>query len=108
MRAGGREFLDAVPAGGDLYLLGHILIDWDEARATTILQNIHRAIAPQGKVLILEEVIPRGPGPSWEKLLDLNMLVVLGGRGRTESEFRPAGSSRVTLSQIIPTDRPFA
>ena len=103
----GGNFFDAVPAGGDLYLLGHILIDWDEARATTILQNIRQAIAPEGKVLILEEVIPQGPGPSWEKLLDLNILVVLGGRGRTESEFRALlGQAGFELSQIIPTGSP--
>jgi hypothetical protein len=103
----GGNFFDSVPAGGDLYLLGHILIDWDDARATTILQNIRQARAPEGKLLILEEVIPQGPGPSWEKLLDLNMLVVLGGRGRTEREFRTLlGQAGFELSRIIPTGAP--
>jgi hypothetical protein len=103
----GGDFFDSVPAGGDLYLLGHILIDWEDADAITILQHIRQAIAPAGKLLILEEVIPPGPGPSWEKLLDLNMLVVVGGRGRTEREFRALlGHAGFELSQVIPTGSP--
>ena len=103
----GGNFFDSVPAGGDLYLLGHILIDWEDAHAITILKHIRQAIAPEGKLLILEEVIPQGPGPSWEKLLDLNMLVVVGGRGRTEREFRTLlGQAGFELSQIIPTGAP--
>jgi len=59
---------------------------------------------PAGKLLILEEVIREGPGPSWEKLLDLNMLVVVGGRGRTDREFRTLlGHAGFALSQVIPT-----
>jgi hypothetical protein len=103
----GGNFFDSVPAGGDLYLLGHILIDWEDVHAISILQHIRRAIAPAGKLLILEEVIPPGPGPSWEKWLDLNMLVVVGGRGRTEREFRTLlGHAGFALSQVIPTGGP--
>jgi hypothetical protein len=103
----GGNFFESVPADGDLYLLAHILIDWDDARASTILRNIHQGIAKNGKVLILEEVISQGPEPSWEKLLDLNVLVVLGGRGRTESEFRTLLSQAgFQLSRIIRTESP--
>jgi hypothetical protein len=65
------DFFEAVPPGGDAYLLSGILHDWDDERAHVILMNCHRAMAPGGRVLVL----------------DLNMHVMGGGRERTAAEF---------------------
>jgi O-methyltransferase domain len=84
----GGSFFEAVPAGADAYILKHIIHDWDDERALAILQNIRRAIQPSGRVLIVEVVIAPGNEPSFGKLLDLEMLVIPGGRERTGAEFR--------------------
>jgi hypothetical protein len=98
------DFFASVPAGADAYLLRHILHDWDDEKATKILRNIRQAVAPSGKVLVVESVIPPGNTPSFGKLLDLTMLVIPGGRERTEEEYRAlfaAGGFRLT--RVVPT-----
>jgi hypothetical protein len=84
----GGSFFEAVPAGADAYILKHIIHDWDDERALAILQNIRKAIQPSGRLLIVEVVIAPGNEPSFGKLLDLEMLVIPGGRERTSAEFR--------------------
>ena len=67
---------------------GDLLIhEGDEEKATRVLENIRRAIAPNGRVLIVETVIPPGNEPCFAKLLDLTMLVAPGGQERTEEEY---------------------
>jgi O-methyltransferase domain len=84
----GGSFFEAVPAGADGYMLKHIIHDWDDERALTILQNIRKAIQPSGRLLVVEVVIAPGNEPSFGKLLDLEMLVLPGGRERTSDEYR--------------------
>jgi hypothetical protein len=84
----GGDFFAAVPAGGDVYLLAQILHDWDDARAVAILRRCAAAMRPAARLLILEQVIPTGADPHPAKLLDLHMLVLLGGRERTEGQWR--------------------
>jgi len=82
------DFFESVPEGGDAYLLKHILHDWDDERAITILGNCHRAMAPGGRILVVEMVIPEGNDAFYGKLLDLEMLVGYSGRERTAEEYR--------------------
>ena len=82
------DFFDAVPGGGDLYVLKSIIHDWDDDRAVSILSNCRRAMDPAGTVLLIERVIPAANEPSVSKWMDLTMLVVAGGRERTEQEYR--------------------
>jgi hypothetical protein len=82
------NFFDFVPAGADAYLLKQVLHDWDDAPATAILRNVRQAIPIEGRLLVIELVVPPGNEPSLSKLLDLDMLVVTGGRERTEIEYR--------------------
>lgn len=84
----GGDFFESVPAGFDAYTLKMILHDWDDAKSIAILKNVRKAIAPEGRLLVIDAVIPEGNGPSPGKLLDINMLVMTGGRERTEREFR--------------------
>jgi SAM-dependent methyltransferase len=78
----------AIP-DGDVYLLSQILHDWDDERCAAILRNIRRAIRPEGRLLVIEMLIPeRVSGPHAAIDLDLLMMVLTGGRERTASEFR--------------------
>ena len=84
----GGSFFEAVPGGADAYLLRHIIHDWDDERATTILRSVRRAMGEGARLLVVEGVIPPGDEPSFVKLLDLTMLVAPGGLERTEAEYR--------------------
>src|SRR5262249_653417 len=82
------SFFDTVPPGGDVYILRHIIHDWDEEKCLTILGNCHRAMLPKSKLLVIESVIPPGNEPFHGKFLDLVMLLIPGGKERTENEYR--------------------
>jgi O-methyltransferase domain/Dimerisation domain len=104
----GGDFFQAVPPGGDLYVLKFILIDWKDAEALRILQNCRSAIAPDGKLLVIEMTIPDDNHPSPAQLLDLNMLVMTGGQERTQSEYRALlAHAGFRLTRVIPTGSPF-
>jgi hypothetical protein len=100
----GGNFLESVPEGADAYILRHIIHDWDDDKVTRILKNIHRAMGKDGRLLVGEYVIPPGNTPSPARGSDLVMLVIAGGRERTENEFRAlyqhAGFS---LVRVVPT-----
>jgi SAM-dependent methyltransferase len=80
-------FTDELPSA-DAYVLSRILHDWDDERSAQILRNCRRSLAPDGKLLIVETVVHDGPDPTLRKLFDLHMLVVLGGKERTEAQWR--------------------
>jgi SAM-dependent methyltransferase len=82
------DFFASVPRGADAYLMKHIIHDWEDERALRILCNCHRAMAPDGKLLLVEMVIPEGDAPSPGKFLDLEMILFTGGQERTENEYR--------------------
>lgn len=99
------DFFASVPGGGDLYLLKKIIHDWDDERARLILVNIRKAMSSTARLLLIEPVIPPGNDPSFNKLLDLLMLIwTSGGRERTESEHRTLlVSAGLNLSRVILT-----
>ncbi|HLY35983.1 MAG TPA: methyltransferase [Candidatus Limnocylindria bacterium] len=82
------SFFESVPPGGDVYLLSNIVHDWDDERALRILRNCRAAMKPEGAVLLVETVLGEHGRPSAATLADVNMLVLLTGRERTENEFR--------------------
>ncbi len=101
------SFFESVPEGADCYMMKHIIHDWDEPEARTILMNCRKAIQPGGKLLLIEIVIPEGNDPSFGKLLDLEMLVIPGGRERTEAEYAELfASAGFQLTEIVPTRAP--
>jgi hypothetical protein len=100
----GGDFFEAAPRGADAYLLGHILHDWDDAQAGWILDNLRRAMPTGAKLLLLEYVLPEGDGGSFGKLLDLHMMVVLGGLERTAAEYRRLLAAHgFRLVRVVPT-----
>jgi ubiquinone/menaquinone biosynthesis C-methylase UbiE len=101
------DFFEALPIGGDAYILKWILVSWDDEQAVTILQNCHRAMRTTGKLLVVERIIPIGNEPFYGKLADLNLLVLYRGRHRTEAEYRTLfARAGFTLSRILPTHSP--
>jgi orsellinic acid C2-O-methyltransferase len=82
------DFFESVPAGADAYLMANVLHDWDDGQSRQILANCRRAMAPGGRVLIVERLIPDDPAAAVPVLVsDLNMLVVTGGLERTNTEY---------------------
>jgi len=82
------DFFESVPSGGDAYFLKWVLHDWDDARSVALLKQVRSAIASDGRLFVIEAVIPPGNDPFLHKLVDVNMLVMTGGRERTEAEYR--------------------
>jgi hypothetical protein len=98
------SFFESVPEGADAYVLRHIIHDWDEEKCLTILRNCHRAMRPDSKLLVIESVIPAGNVPFHGKFLDLVMLLIPGGKERTESEYRALFEhAGFELTRIVPT-----
>ena len=88
-RIEGGSFLDSVPADGDVYILQYILHDWDQASCETILRNCRAAMRASSVLLVVENILPEGARPAdFVTMLDLHMMVMLGGRERTRSEYR--------------------
>lgn len=104
----GGDFFALVPSGGDAYILSEVIHDWDDERSLTILKNCHRAMSKQRKLLLVEWVLPTRieQSPATQIIVgsDVNMLVLAGGRERTEAEFRALfEAAGFKLTRIIPT-----
>jgi hypothetical protein len=98
------DFFERVPAGGDAYLLSHIVHDWNEEQCLTILGHCRNVIQPGGRLLIVETVLPSGDTPHQGKVQDMVMLVFPGGQERTEAEYASLlGKARFRLSRVVPT-----
>ncbi|MFL5948235.1 MAG: methyltransferase, partial [Gaiellaceae bacterium] len=81
------DFFESVPRG-DVYILGTILHDWDDERATAILRTIHAAAPADARLLVIDAVVPAGNEPGGGKWLDLLMLAMSGGKERSEAQWR--------------------
>lgn len=101
------DFFDSVPAGADVYLLCGVVHDWDDDGVITILRNCRRAMTTNGRLLLVDMVVPDTDSKSFSKLLDLNMLVMTGGRERTQTEFCGLlEASDYRLARIVRTMAP--
>jgi predicted O-methyltransferase YrrM len=99
----GGDFLESVPAGGDAYLVSLVLHDWPDQQAQRILANIAAAAGSGARLLLLEFVVPPGDTPHLSKMSDLNMLAMMGGKERTETEWlellKGAGFTGIDIRQ---------
>jgi O-methyltransferase domain/Dimerisation domain len=99
------DFFKTVPAGGDAYVLSHIIHDWDEDQCLTILRHIRKDMTSAGRLLIAEMVLPAGDTPHPGKMLDIAMLVWPGGQERTLTEYDYLLSKGgFHLIRVLPTD----
>jgi O-methyltransferase domain/Dimerisation domain len=100
----GGDFFVELPRGADAYVLAQIVHDWDDQRSLTILKTCRRAIGPTGKLLLVEMVIAPGNESDFGKFLDLHMLANVGGRERTEAEYRTLlAEAGFRLTVVVPT-----
>ena len=98
------SFFESVPAGGDLYMLSHVIHDWSEPQCLKILGNCRETMNPDGKLLIIEMVIPEDNDPHPGKMLDIMMLVGPGGQERTVPEYHTLlGKAKLRVSRVVPT-----
>jgi SAM-dependent methyltransferase len=101
----GQSFFDPLPAGADLYLLKSVLSDWPDREAAVLLKRCADAARPSGRIVLVNGVSPdmdRGPSP------ELLMMVLVGGRDRSLSEFRAlahASGLSVTAAERQPSGR---
>ncbi len=104
----GGDFFQSVPSEGDAYILSYIIHDWSDEDCIKILKNIRRGIKENGRLLVIEAVVPTGNESHFSKLMDLEMMIVYpNGRERTELEYRKLyETSGFQLTNILPTTAP--
>lgn len=97
------DFMTSVPAGADLYVLSHVLHDWDDNAARRILAAVRRAAPGHARLLIVEAVLADEPGPLRPEVLSLHVLVMGGGGERRRDQFRQLlDSAGWQLGEITP------
>jgi hypothetical protein len=103
------DFFTAVPAGYDAYMIKSVLHDWDDDKAVQILRQCRDAMPSHGCVLVIEIVVyPGQPMGHPHPMIDLEMMVTLGGKERTEQEFATLlRSAGLTLEQVTPISGSF-
>ncbi len=103
------DFFATAPAGSDAYIMKHIIHDWSDDECVKILSHCRAGLNEGGKVLVVEMVLPEGNAPAVSKFLDLQMLLVLSGCERTESEYRALfDRAGLELTRVIPTPSPYS
>jgi hypothetical protein len=101
------DMFKAIPAGGDAYIMKHIIHDWDDERAGAILRNIRQVLPSDGRLILIEAVLAPGNEPDFSKMIDLEMMFLPGGRERTADEFRTLFERNgFELTRIVPTQSP--
>ena len=102
------DFFEAVPKGGDAYIMKRTLHDWDDERCAKILANCRAAMSQKGMVLVVDAVIAPGNEPDRGKLLDMQMLVI-GGHERTKEDFAAVfKNAGLKLTRVVPTKCPLS
>jgi O-methyltransferase len=98
------SFFDRVPPGADAYILSHIIHDWNQEQCLTILGHCRRAMGADGRLLLVEMVLPPGDTPHPGKMLDIAMLAVPGGEERTEAEYAALlDQAGFRFTRVVPT-----
>ena len=99
------DFFQDIPPGADAYYMQHILHDWDDERCLKILANCRRALegSSNGRLLVVDNVVPENSDPHPSKWLDLEMLLMPGGRERTRGEWEALfDNAGFEITRIIP------
>ncbi|MEV3872038.1 methyltransferase [Streptomyces sp. NPDC049906] len=97
------DFFHAVPTG-DLLVLKRVLHDWQDDQCVRVLSHCRRALAPGGRVLVVDAVVRSDGRPHQAKDLDLLMMASLVGRERTREEFRALfAAAGLRLNRVVDT-----
>jgi hypothetical protein len=103
----GGDFFASAPEGADAYVLRMILHDWSDEKSGTILAAVRRAMKPTARLVLIDTIISEGPEFHFGKWFDLQMLVAVNGRERTEVEFRDLLlKAGFELETVVPTASP--
>jgi O-methyltransferase/methyltransferase family protein len=103
------DFFESVPAGADAYVMCGVIHDWDDEHSIAILRNCHRAMPDGGRLLVVESVVPDGNETCFSKFLDLNMMVMSGGRERSREQFSDLfAAAGFELATIVRTVAPLS
>ena len=103
----GGDFFESVPEGADAYIMKGIIHDWNDDDALRILKNCRRAIRDDGRLLLVEMILKPSGEPDPGTFGDVLMLTLVGGRERTESDFRALlQKAGFDLSRVVTTDAP--
>ena len=95
------------PEGGDVYLIRHLMHDYDDADCVRVLGHVRRAMRPDARVLVLEAPLPADDSPGPGRWLDLQVMVLCGGRERTVEEYAALfEKSGLRLARTVPTRHP--
>jgi hypothetical protein len=101
------NFFESFPEGADAYLMRHIIHDWTDEQCIQILKNCRAVMPADGRLLVVEPVVPPGNDPSPAKDMDIIMLVYPGGMERTEEEYRELfAAAGFELAGVTPTASP--
>lgn len=101
------DFFKTVPEGGDAYIMKWIIHDWEDEKAIAILKNCRKHLGPNGRLIIVDCVVPENDEPDFSKVFDLNMMVMTGGKERTKAEFQELlAAAGFKLLQVVPTNLP--
>jgi hypothetical protein len=99
------DFFQEIPAGADAYYMQHILHDWADEPALKILGHVQGALEGKkdGRLLVVESIVREDSAPTPAKWLDLEMLLMPGGRERTEKEWRELfARANFEITRIVP------
>jgi hypothetical protein len=80
-------FTDSLPAGAGGYLLAHIIHNFSDEQAVTVLRAVRAAVRADGRLVLVEVVLPDDDAPHWAKDLNIRMMSFQPGGERTESEY---------------------
>ena len=104
----GGDMQHSVPCGGDGYLIKWVLMDRSDEQAIKVLRNCREAMVDEGKIMVVEMVMPRGTEASFSKMMDLQMMLLFGRGGiRTEEEFCALfNAAGLQVTQCLATPSP--
>jgi ubiquinone/menaquinone biosynthesis C-methylase UbiE len=105
----GGDFFKSVPEGADAIVMKWIIHDWNDEQSIAIMKNCHRALPDNGKLILVDAVVPETSEMHFSKFIDLNMLVMTGGKERSAEEFRRLyEASGFQVVRMVPTESPFS
>ncbi|MEW2479166.1 methyltransferase [Mycobacterium sp. NPDC049093] len=103
------SFFDSVPAGADAYVMKNIIHDWPDAEALSILRNVRAASTPGTTLLLIEGVIPDHDREFLGKWTDMEMLIGIAAKERTEDDYRKLyQEAGFRLTRVVETASPFS
>lgn len=103
----GNVFSTPVPQDADAYLFRHLLHDYDDDDCLKMLQNVRKQMKPDSRILVLEKTVPTDDTPGPGRWLDVHVMLLTGGRERTEDEYRALfAKAGFKLARVLPTAHP--